>query len=381
MTESLPPQAWAAALAGLSAMTPARLRLLLAHHSPHDAWQVIHGESAAHPAVGHLLANDAVIDKFRVSARERPPAMVWERCLATSTHVLIIGWPDYPRQLAVDFAAPSVVFVRGDLAALDHRRAGIIGTRNATEGGRRLAYRFGSELALAGVAVVSGLARGIDGAAHRGVIDVDGAPPIAVVASGPDVPFPSDHARLWERVAEAGAVISEHPPGSPPYAEFFPARNRILAALSEALIVVESRAKGGSMITVREAMRRQIDVLAVPGSPLNKAAEGTNQIIADGARPVCDVEDVLVALGLSTRRQGQLSFDPRPVPSASDQAIFDLFAGAALCLDEIVERAGMVLGDVAIALGRLEGTGWLVANGGWFEPMSPSTLTIDQLEV
>jgi len=381
VTESLPAEAYAAALAGLSAMTPARLRLLIAHHGPAEAWSVVNGTSPPHPAVAPLLAKRDVIDKFRSSGAERHPALVWDRCVRTNTAVLIIGHSDYPALLAADYAAPSVIFVRGDLSILGHRRAGIIGTRNATEGGRRLAYRLGSELSHAGVVVISGLARGIDGAAHRGVIDGDGVPPVAVVASGPDVPFPSDHARLWAQVIERGALISEHPPGSPPYAEFFPARNRILAALSEALIVVESRAKGGSMITVREAMRRQIDVLAVPGSPLNKAAEGTNQIIADGARPVCDTDDVLVALGLSTKRQGQLVFDPRPIPSEGDQRIFEAFNGDALCLDEIVDRAALSLADVAMALGRLEANGWIVANGGWFEPMGVNTLAIDRLEV
>jgi DNA processing protein len=372
--DPLPSQAYAAALAGLSAMTPARLRLLLRHHHPRQAWDVVTRAAEPHPAVAPLLADPLVSAKFRASGADRGPEAVWQRCQTTGTAVLLIGSAGYPPVLASDHAAPSVIFVRGDLAALDHRRAAVIGTRNATAGGRVFAFRLGQELAGAGVAVVSGLARGIDGAAHRGVVRAGGAPPIAVVASGPDVPFPADHAGLWADVIERGVLISEHPPGTPPYAEFFPARNRILAALSEALIVVESRFKGGSMITVREALRRQIDVLAVPGSPLNRAAEGTNRIISEGARPVCDVDDVLVALGLSTTRQGQLAFDPRPAPSCADQRILDVFSGDALCLAEVVERAGQQLADVAIALGRLEANGWIVSNAGWFEPLATNML-------
>ena len=134
--------------------------------------------------------------------------------------------------------------------------------------------------------MVSGLAKGIDGAAHRGVMRVDGTRAVAVVANGPDSPYPRQHRELWHDVATSGLLISEWPPGTEPEKFRFPMRNRIIAALSEVLVVVESRERGGSLTTAREALERGVDVMAVPGSVNNRAAAGTNQLIRDGASPV-----------------------------------------------------------------------------------------------
>jgi DNA processing protein len=190
-----------------------------------------------------------------------------------------------------------------------------------------------------------------------------------VVASGPDVPYPREHARLWSEVIDRGLLLSEHPPGSPPLADWFPLRNRVIAALSEVIVVVESRSTGGSLITVREAAKRDIGVLAVPGSLLNRAAEGTNRLIADGGQAVLDTLDVLVALGLDTRRSGRRAFDSRTRPDSADQRVLDAFDGDALTIDEVAARVGLPIIGLALSLGRLEAGGWLRAAGGWFEPM------------
>jgi DNA processing protein len=374
MTGSLPSEAYAAAIAGTDGMTPHRLTLLLRRHRPEEAWAVLRGEVDDRLFAADLERSAWLRRGVGRSVTNDAPARAWERCLTTGTRVLPLGSPGYPPVLAADRSAPAVLFVRGDVAALEHRRVGMVGTRNATEGGRRLAARLGRELAEAEVSVVSGLARGIDGSAHRGVLAGDGgAPPIAVVASGPDVPFPREHTSLWGRVIERGLLLSEHPPGTPPMATSFPARNRILAALSEVLVVVESRAKGGSMITVNEAQLRQIEVLAVPGSLLNRAADGTNGLIAQGAIPVLGSDDVLVALGLDHRRAGATAFDSRPPPNTGDRAVLDAMAGDALTVDEVMGRTGLPLADAALALGRLEAGGWVVRAGGWFEPVPPDT--------
>ena len=191
--------------------------------------------------------------------------------------------PEFPAVLRHDPQPPAVLFVRGDLAALDARRVGIVGTRNATQTGRDIAFELGTALAEAGVAVVSGLAKGIDGAAHRGVLGVDGGRPVAVVGNGPDAPYPRVHAALWAEVCARGVLLSEWPPGTAPEPFRFPLRNRILAALSEVLVVVESRERGGSLITAQAAIERSVDVMAVPGSVRNRAAAGTNQLLRDGA--------------------------------------------------------------------------------------------------
>jgi DNA processing protein len=199
------------------------------------------------------------------------------------------------------------------------------------------------------------------------VLAADGAPPVGVVVCGLDVVYPSEHRQLWHDVAERGLLLSEVPPGTSPDAFRFPQRNRILAALAEVVVVVESRATGGSLVTVDAAERRAIPILAVPGSPRSPAAEGTNRLLVDGATPVIDVTDVLVALGLSTGRANGPTPPTRPAPAAPDQAVLDLFAGEPLDLERVIAGSGRPMAEAALALARLETTGWLVSTGGWFE--------------
>ena len=175
---------------------------------------------------------------------------------------------------------------------LDARRVGIVGTRNSTQQGAATAARFGHELAAAGVVVVSGLARGIDGAAHRGALAADAAAPVAVVGNGLDVPYPRRNAELWERSPTRGVIVSEWPPGTRPDAFRFPLRNRILAALCEVLVVVESRERGGSSDHRPRGGDRGVDVFAVPGrvaaaprrAPTNSCATARRR---RSTRPTC----------------------------------------------------------------------------------------------
>lgn len=364
---ALPGEAYAAALAGLDLMTVVRLRSLLRHHAPADAWEVVLGERRAAPPIAAAIAQAGVGEAWRASARRRSPADVWQRCLDERIEVSVLGTAAYPALLAQDFQAPAVLFHRGHLDVLDHRRVGIVGTRNATASGRSTAASFGRLLADAGVTVVSGLARGIDGAAHRGVMSSPAGRPVAVVASGLDVVYPKEHQQLWADVGERGLLLSEAPPGTAPEAYRFPLRNRVLAALSEVLLVVESRASGGSLITVEAARARQVTVLVVPGSAANRAAEGTNALARDGCGIALDVDDVLVALGLDTRRSGTLPFDPRPHPCGLDGELLELIGADAVELDTLVRNASRPLGEVALALGRLEASGWVQQTCGWFE--------------
>jgi DNA processing protein len=229
-----------------------------------------------------------------------------------------------------------------------------------------MAKRLGHDLAEAGVAVVSGLARGIDGAAHLGALHANGAPPIGVVGSGLDVPYPKVNEGLWSAVAAHGVLLSEAPPGAPPSAWRFPARNRMIAALADVVVVIESRASGGSMLTVREAAVRGRQVMAVPGSVASPASEGTNQLIYDGCCPVRDALDVLIALGLSTAERDRTGARRRR-PTGDDARLFALFDGGdSLDIETIVHSSGCALGEVALALGRLEDAGFLERNGAWW---------------
>lgn len=365
----LPAEAYAAALVGLSGMAPRRSDSLLRRYPPEQAWHVAMGRHPDDVVRSWWRRTPGLQEAFARSGAQRPPAQVWERCHELGVRVLTPSSAGYPTVLAGDHEAPAVLFARGDPGALDGRRVGVVGTRNATEGGRRLAVRMGGELADAGIRVVSGLARGIDGCVHRGVLAVDGAPPVGVVACGHDVAFPKEHASLWDAVAERGLLLSEHPPGTPPLPDHFPARNRIIAALSEVVVVVESRSRGGSLVTARMAADRGIPVLAVPGSLLNRAAEGTNRLIADGCTAALDTLDVLVALGLETGRTVGPATDRRVRPARTDRAVLDAFDGDPLTLDQLLLRTGKPLAEVALAVGRLEAGGWLAEAGGWFEPV------------
>ena len=273
-----------AALAGFDLMTVQRLRVLLSHHEPVEAHAVAIGRAVPHPSVARLLT-PTIRAAWRASADRRDPAEWAARCRMHEIRVISMRDDSYPAVLINDPEPPAALFVRGDLAVLDSRRVGVVGTRNATQAGRDIAFELGRDLAAAGVVVVSGLAKGVDGAAHAGVLRADGAPPAAVVGNGPDEPYPRVHARLWEEVCEHGVLLSEWPPGTVPEPFRFPLRNRILAALSEVLVVIESRERGGSLITAQAAIERSIDVMAVPGSVRNRAAAGTNQLLRDGAAP------------------------------------------------------------------------------------------------
>jgi DNA processing protein len=250
----------------------------------------------------------------------------------------------------------------------------IVGTRRCTGTGAGLARELGRDLAAAGVAVVSGLALGIDGAAHRGVLDQrslqsDATRPVAVVGSGLDIVYPSRHADLWGTVGHEGLLLSEAPLGVRPEPWRFPARNRVIAALADVVVVVESHRAGGSLHTVDEAQRRDIPVMAVPGSVRSPAAGGTNALIADGCHPVCDAGDVLLALGLISRRQ-RTARDQRPPVDAAGRTVLEAFDWEPATLEHLAVRSGLPLADLTLALERLQATGWVELSGGWYERVS-----------
>lgn len=358
-----------AALAGLPGMGPVRLRQLLRHHEPSEALDVLAGRHRADPSIDRLLDGD-LGRRWRAEVASVDLDAIAERCRSSGVRGIAFGSPAYPAVLLDDPAPPAVLFVRGDLSVLAARRVGVIGTRNATQSGLATARALGEGLARAGVGVVSGLARGIDGAAHRGAIDAEGTP-IAVVGNGPDQPYPRQHRQLWDEVVHRGLLVSEWPPGTPPDAFRFPMRNRILAALCEVLVVVESREHGGSLLTVEEAALRSVDVMAVPGSPRSRASVGANRLLRDGAAPVTCTDDVLVALGLDTRRQAADRFDSRPAPSAVERVVLDACRDVPRTLDELAATLDRPLAEVAMALARLERSGRVVETRGWFEVTEP----------
>ncbi|MEX2627567.1 MAG: DNA-processing protein DprA [Ilumatobacteraceae bacterium] len=365
----LPEAAYVAALAGLDQMGPARLRQLLAHHPPDEALAVLAGKHPPHPTVERLVTG-RLGETFRAAVASAEPHETWQRCIEAGVDIVPYGSERFPTILRHDPEPPGVLFVRGDLGVLEQRRVGVIGTRNATRGGIETATALGADLAASEIAVVSGLARGIDGAAHRGALRAGGLP-VAVVGNGPDRPYPREHTALWDEVARRGVLLSEWPPGVRPDAFRFPMRNRILAALAEVLVVVESRERGGSLLTVREAAERSVTVMAVPGSPRSRASAGTNRLLCDGAAPVTGSDDVFVALGLDTRRRAAASFDPRPTPRGREAEVLARCRRDPCTLDHVVGDLDISLAEAAMALARLERSGWVVESAGWFEVLSP----------
>jgi DNA processing protein len=277
--------------------------------------------------------------------------------------LLFLDAPGYPPALAACEGAPAVLTVLGDPACLSARAIAVVGSRNASANGRRLAESISADLAAAGLVVVSGLARGVDAAAHQGALSTGRT--IACIAGGIDVVYPREHAALQRAIAEHGAVVAEAPPGAEPLARHFPRRNRVIAGLSLGVLVVEAALRSGSLITARLAGEFGRDVFAVPGSPLDERARGTNALLRDGAHLTETAADVLAALPEARSPRGL--FEPRneplmpPVSSADGHAaVLTLLSASPTDVDDLVRRCHLpapevlsVLLDLEIA-GRIE---------------------------
>jgi len=215
----------------------------------------------------------------------------------THCHILTLEDPAYPPQLKQIASPPPVLFVRGCLAILTKPQLAIVGSRHPTSAGRRIACEFGKELATLGLVITSGLAFGIDGAAHQGALNGDGMT-IAVVGTGPDRIYPARHKNLATEIVSQGAIVSEFPPGTPVRAIHFPRRNRIVSGLALGTLVIEATRQSGSLITARYALEQGREVMAIPGDIQNPQAKGCNALIREGAKLVETVEDILEALDL-----------------------------------------------------------------------------------
>lgn len=381
LPSALPPEAFAASLAGFAEMTVHRLVSLLGRLTPERAFAVAAGDEP--PPSGSLVARvladpqqgPRVAAAWRESAVARPPASVWARCRELGLEITVLGDAAHPHVLGADLLPVPVLFSRGDRGLLRDRRVAVVGTRNATASGRHLAMSFGAELARTGVHVVSGLARGIDGAVHTGMreagADAAGRP-IGVVASGLDVVYPHEHRSLWRWVAEEGLLLSEAPPGAPPLPYRFPLRNRVIAAVAEIVVVVESRERGGSLVTARLAAERGVPVMAVPGNVTSRAARGVNALLRDGAAPAIDVTDIMVGLQLDHLRLDPSVGERRTPPRPVDVDVLRVCREAPCTMGDVALALDRPLVEVAMSLARLEQHGWLHQSDGWFEVLGCS---------
>ncbi len=334
-----------------------------------------HGSAGAALAALPQVAAAAGVKDYRPyeAARARDELALGQ---AQGAHMICMGSDDYPRDLAETSDAPPILWALGDLSVLTKPMIGLVGARNASSLGLRMARGLSAELAEAGYIVVSGLARGIDAAAHTAALSHG---TLAVLAGGADVIYPSENTGLYQNIRQQGLLLSERPFGFQPKARDFPRRNRIISGLAKALVVVEAAGRSGSLITARTALDQGREVLAVPGHPFDARSGGCNMLIRDGARLVRNGADVLEALPPEATTETADSALPLeqpapkrslqetaalhqqilnrlgPTPLAEDQLIRDLAAPAQAVLPALtdLEMAGEVQRQPGGLLARL----------------------------
>ncbi len=340
-------RAYYVALSLVPDMGPGRMHRLLRHFGTMSAaW---HAAPAAWRKAGLEPAVAAALERAR---GEIDPALELGRLAQADVAVLTWGDAAFPPLLRQVPSPPICLYVRGALETRDELAVAIVGTRNATAYGRAVTRRLASDLAANGVTVVSGLARGIDAAAHRAALEVGGRT-LAVFGCGLDVIYPPEHRRLAQEVAAQGALISEYPLGRQPAAEQFPVRNRLISGLSLGVVITESRERSGALITAEFAGQQGRDVFAVPGSILHQSSAGPHRLIQDGAKLVMSVEDILSELNIHLAgRQAELT---SAIPmSVEEDRIYALLDGDPVHVDEISARTDIPVQQVSSLLALME---------------------------
>jgi DNA processing protein len=297
--------------------------------------------------------DDGAIKKLRVRAAEAIAR-------AARGGIAAIPWDGaaYPTALATIADPPLVLWTRGHVDVLSAPCVAIVGARGASPYALAVAERLAHDLAARGLVVVSGLARGVDAAAHRGALAADGIT-VAVLGSGVDVMYPREHAPLADRIAEQGAVVSELVPGTAPAQFFFPMRNRIISGLSRAVVVIEAGEKSGSLITARCALEQGREVLAVPGNVLSGRNRGAHALLRDGAKIVESADDILEELGMSPRASARQQARP-----GADPILDCLTPGDPCDLDAIAAATGLGTAKLLPRLFELELQGAVARVGG-----------------
>lgn len=347
----------------------ARLRLIRTPHVGPVSWHQLmqrfgSGEAALEALPDLVLRGGA--GKARIAPAEIADREI-ERVAALGARHIFSDEDDYSPLLREVEGAPPVLIVRGHSAMLRRPCVAIVGARNASAIARRFARQLAADLARQGVTVVSGLARGVDTAAHVGAL---GGATAGVIASGIDIAFPPENAALQEKIASDQLLIAEQPPGTEPFARHFPSRNRIIAGLAHGTVVIEAAPKSGSLITARRAGDYGREVMAVPGSPLDPRARGCNLLIREGATLIQTIDDVIEAIGpIDPRmvREPDRAFMAAPVAEPADgerRALVDLLGPTPVAVDELVRQSGQDAAAVQLVLLELELAGRVERHAG-----------------
>ncbi|MDX2160667.1 MAG: DNA-processing protein DprA [bacterium] len=330
--------------------------LLSAFGSLNTAW------NAPESALRTAALDEGTLQNLLNARKTFDPAAEWNKVTRTGASVLIRTAPDYPLMLQHIADPPPLLYMRGQFTTADTKALAIVGTRKATRYGLDAAYRLAHELAAQGVTIVSGLAQGIDAAAHQGALDAGGRT-IAVLGNGIDAVYPREHHALAARIAgqgtvQAGAIISEFPIGSRPEARHFPRRNRVISGLSLGVLIVEAPEKSGALITATTALDQGRDVFAVPGSIFSAASAGTHRLIQDGAKLVTNARDILDELAIAYEQQevraAVAAYNPQ---SEAEHALLQLLSIDPVHIDDLIRQSGLPAALVSSTLTILEAYG------------------------
>ncbi len=292
--------------------------------------------------------------------------------------IISLADPRYPENLARIVDPPPILFLKGLAEHLQLPAIAVVGARQASELGRRFAFSLGSRLAARGLAVISGLALGVDGAAHEGSLR-GGGPTVAVLGTGLDVVYPAAHRHLSERIVETGILLTEFPPGTGPDKNHFPRRNRLVSGLSQGVVVVEAGERSGSLITARLALEQGREVFAVPGPPGLPGSRGVNRLLKDGAQLLESVEDIFFALPWLSAdgKAGPASGDgagvslKRPVLSPEQASLAAALGPDEITFDDLLEKLSWETGLLSRILLELELNGMLIKSAGNTFRMAP----------
>lgn len=325
-------------------------------------------------------AYDALPDLAQRGGRKRPIKRAskrdvdteWARIEKLGATLTFFDEPDFPSLLAQAEPTPPLIITKGDLSLLSRNCVAMVGARNASVAGRRMAAELAAGLGKNNITVVSGLARGIDTACHQASLDTGTC---AVIAGGIDNYYPPENQALQDAIIERGVLVSEMPPGTKPQGRHFPRRNRLISGIAAGVVVVEAALRSGSLITARYALEQNRDVMAVPGSPLDPRAKGNNDLLRQGAVFIETVDDILAALPtLNALKEQHLTQHFREEPSVTNHntdptnaertAILQCLGPVPIHRDEIVQHTGLPLSIISIVLIELELSGHLYREAG-----------------
>ena len=336
---------------------PARLRALLDYFGDIERAWLAPPEALAEAGLG-----PAVLETFLETRKRLSLPAVWEHIHNLGLSVLTWADEGYPRRLAEVDNPPPVLYLRGELQPEDEWAVAIVGTRRMTAYGRQVTEELARRLAASGVTIVSGLARGVDGVAHRIALDAGGRT-LAVLGSGLDRIYPPEHSRLAQDISARGALISDYPPGTAPEAVNFPPRNRIVSGLARAVVVVEAGERSGALITATFAAEQGREVFAVPGNIHAPQSRGANRLLQQGARVLLDPQEILDELDMGQVVEHRAARQVLPADAVEAQ-LYALLGKQPLHVDELRARAGLPIEKVSAALTMMELKGLVRQVGG-----------------